>query len=326
MGSRHPGRAASAALQGLRAHFARGDVVFANLEGNLLPASMPGSRVMRADPSVASVLKDAGITVVNVANNHSMEFGAEGFAATLEALRAAGLAIVGVRGTDGWGCEPVVFRDLHGRSLGMLGYSRRPGQFSGDREPAHAMVPGPVILDDVRRLRAACDDVIVSLHWGEDHVAETSAAERDFALELLSAGATAVLGHHPQVARPVELVGSKAIAYSLGTLVGDHTWLPRTRRGLILELEIGAQGVASAVVSSTRLGADLVTRPDQTPAVVVTTPIDVVSDAGYAKAVRRASLVRRLCGGAHVLRNFHRYEPSFRRNIGRKLLSALGRS
>jgi len=73
------------------------DLVTANLE---LPLTAGGSRAdkaitLRAEPEVASSLHDVGIGLVTVANNHALDYGAEGLYDTLSALRDASVVAVG---------------------------------------------------------------------------------------------------------------------------------------------------------------------------------------------------------------------------------------
>jgi len=327
VGSRYPGPAASAMLDGVEALLRRGDVVFANLEGNLRPAGAGEPTVMCADPEVAHVMRRAGISVVNVANNHSMEHGRDGFLYTVRCLEESGLAVVGLRGRGEWGCEPVVIQpNGSSMSVGFLGYSCRPAQFSGDRDPLHAVGEEVTVLRDTVRLRERCDAVVVSLHWGEDHVEAPSIDEQTFGERILDAGATLILGHHPQVVRAVELRDRGAIAYSLGTLIGDHTWLPRTRRGMVIEVELASHRIACARVSYTRLRRDF--RPvldSPAPRTLMPGPIRALSTAAYSRARSRVALIRRICGGLHVVRHFGSLERKTRRRLVERLVAAIMR-
>ena len=73
------------------------DLATANLE---LPLTTGGSRAdkaitLRADPEIASSLHEVGIGLVTVANNHAIDYGADGLYDTLSTLRDAGVVAVG---------------------------------------------------------------------------------------------------------------------------------------------------------------------------------------------------------------------------------------
>ena len=83
----------------------RGDVVFGNLEGTLSDVTEdvkcgdaePGTCfAFRVPPEYAEYFAGAGFTVMNLANNHSFDFGETGQRETIEALRGAGIAPTGL--------------------------------------------------------------------------------------------------------------------------------------------------------------------------------------------------------------------------------------
>ena len=79
-----------------------GDVVLGNLEGTLTDhgstkcgAASSNCFAFHAPPSYATYLRNAGFTVMNLANNHAMDYGPAGQADTVAALRKAGLLTTG---------------------------------------------------------------------------------------------------------------------------------------------------------------------------------------------------------------------------------------
>jgi Bacterial capsule synthesis protein PGA_cap len=254
-GSRYSGSDLDGVLAGLRPSLQQGDVVFGNLEVPLSSRSSAtsswASRQLRGDPRFAQMLRAAGFSVLNVANNHASQHGVDAFDASVASLRAAGIVPCGLRGTRPWASEPVtlVVKGVH---VGILAYCLRPRQYSAD-EPPYAEGSPDEIRADVSRLRRDADVVIVSLHWGEEFVPVPSVDETTFARSVIDAGATLVLGHHPHVARPVERYRDGVIAYSLGNCVGDMVWYEPFRRGLLLCAEISDGAVVAATVRSTRL-------------------------------------------------------------------------
>ena len=50
----------------------------------------------KADPEAVQVLTSGGIDLVNLANNHAMDYEAEGLIETLETLEKAGIHAIGV--------------------------------------------------------------------------------------------------------------------------------------------------------------------------------------------------------------------------------------
>ncbi len=257
-GSRYAGTDLDAVLAGLRPSLQKGDVVFGNLEVPLSSRSSAtsswASRQLRGDPRFARMLRAAGFSVLNVANNHASQHGIDAFDASVQSVRDAGITPCGLRGERPWASAPATLV-VKGVTVGFLAYCLRPRQYSAD-EPPYAEGTPDEIRADVARLRSSVDVVIVSLHWGEEFVPVPSLDETAFARSVIDAGATLLLGHHPHVARPVERYRHGVIAYSLGNCVGDMVWYEPFRRGLLLRTEISNGAVVAATVQSTRLGAN----------------------------------------------------------------------
>ena len=242
--SRYPGRTALEALEGLRPVLAGHDIVFGNLEAQLSTRAEGRTRLargmMRGDPVYATLLRELGFNVLAVANNHAMQHGPAAFDDSVAIVRATGIDVAGLRGTAPWTSEPVR-RTVRGVTVGILGYSFRPRQY-GTGEPAYATGSQADVLADVQRLAADTQRVVVSLHWGEEFVAEPSMDEVGFARELMDAGATLILGHHPHVARPIVRYRRAAVAYSLGNAVSDMVWQPGFVRGLAVQCTLAEGG------------------------------------------------------------------------------------
>ncbi len=109
-------------LEAVARHFQQADLGFANMEGSLFDlagfkgwqAAEDGGGYPIAPAAVAADLRALGITVVSKANNHGTDWGTEGLLATLESLRAAGVAEAGAGMTLAQARAPVYLRTRHG--------------------------------------------------------------------------------------------------------------------------------------------------------------------------------------------------------------------
>jgi len=206
-------------LQGLlRSH----DLVLGNVECVLSdvgyrPRSLR-SHQLRGSPDMAAFLHQWGFSLVNVANNHMLEHGRDAAIDTVTHLRSAGLAVVGAGPGAGFaaGLEPLLL------SVGKLRVGALSACLLREKYAAHGDVDEVSLLAAVAALRPQCDVLIVSLHWGAEYMDRPTAAQRDYAHQLVDAGATLVIGHHPHVVQGVEQHGAGLIAYSLGNFVFDQ--------------------------------------------------------------------------------------------------------
>ncbi|MBW6504756.1 CapA family protein [bacterium] len=203
------------------------DVVLGNLEAPLTDASLspkcPTPRrdgrpcfAFRTPPRYACHLAEAGFTAVNVANNHSLDFGMEGLDDTLAALDN-----VGVRPVGG---ERIAVFTVEGRSVAVAGFS-----YSLRTQYVHPLRDIEAARKIVAGLKDEYDLVVASFHGGAEGAGAMRVADADeefmgerrgnvvrFARAIVDAGADLVLGHGPHVPRAVEVYRGKLIAYSLG--------------------------------------------------------------------------------------------------------------
>ena len=81
-------------------------------------------------------------------------------------------------------------------------------------------------LAAVREARSQADLVVVSVHWGNEYQRQPTQRQREIAKRLVEAGCDLILGHHPHVLQPAEIVeagGRKAlVAYSLGNFISNQ--------------------------------------------------------------------------------------------------------
>jgi poly-gamma-glutamate capsule biosynthesis protein CapA/YwtB (metallophosphatase superfamily) len=202
-------------------YFAGAQVVFGNLEGPLTERGTPEqdkTYVFRSPPQkVSRALKDAGFNVVSLANNHTLDYGAEGLAQTMEALDAAGIAHAGAGATLSQARQPVIVQ-AGDKRIAILAYSLTlPENFYAQANKAGtAFGHEAYVRRDIAAARRQADIVLVSFHWGQ----EGKTALRDYQVQLghaaIDAGAAAVIGHHPHILQAVEHYKDGVILYSLG--------------------------------------------------------------------------------------------------------------
>jgi poly-gamma-glutamate capsule biosynthesis protein CapA/YwtB (metallophosphatase superfamily) len=205
-----------------------GDVVMGNLEGTLASggrskcgAASTDCFAFRAPPAYAGALRTAGFTLLNLANNHALDYGAQGQAETVAALDRAGLRHTGRP-------QEVAYVRAGGLTVAVLGFA--PYSW------AQSLLDIPGAQRLVRHATEAADLVIVTMHAGAEgsthmHVrpgAETFLGENRgdpeaFAHAVVDAGADLVVGHGPHVLRGLEWYRGRLIAYSVGNFVGNGT-------------------------------------------------------------------------------------------------------
>jgi hypothetical protein len=238
----------------------RSDIAFGNLECAVSTRGSPVPKQFnfRGRPAALRVVaRYAGFDVLNLANNHTGDFGTVALLDTVRYVRRFGMVPVGAGRSLAAAARPRVIERL-GLRVAFVGFSNiLPASFFAGPGRAGTQAATPAaIRHGVRRARRRADVVVATFHWGVERAPREDARQRAFASVALRAGATAVIGAHPHVLQPIRRIGRRLVAYSLGNFVFSAASPATTRTG-ILRLRLSARGVegtrlASAAIEGTR--------------------------------------------------------------------------
>jgi len=220
-------------------HFPK-DVGICNLEATISALGAPSSAArspFRASPGCELLLRDAGIRIAGLANNHILDYGVSAALDTIDRLVAVGITPIGAGRCAEEARQPAIVEFGESSRAGVLAYSAlatgKPAR--GNRGFAIAPARLEWMADDVERLSRRVDAVIVSVHWGYEGVEYPMPESRSIARSLEAAGATIVFGHHPHVVQGIETLERGVAAYSLGDWVFDRLTDER-RRAILLRV------------------------------------------------------------------------------------------
>jgi hypothetical protein len=238
----------------------RTDISFGNLECAVSTRGSPVPKEFnfRGRPAALRVVaRYAGFDVLNLANNHTGDYGTAALLDTVRNVRRFGMTPVGAGGSIASASAPRVIERL-GLKVAFVGFSNiLPASFFAGAGRAGTQAATPeVIRSSVSRARRRADVVIATFHWGVERATHEDARQRAFAAASLGAGATAVIGAHPHVLQPIRRSDRRLVAYSLGNFVFS-AGSPGTTRTGILRLRLSTRGVegsrlAPAVIEGTR--------------------------------------------------------------------------
>lgn len=205
------------------------DITIGNLECVLTKSNKNATKTytFKADKKALAYLKEAGFNYLMLTNNHSYDFGEEGFKETLAALEAYEIPTSGsglnqaeaerwyrrrIRGTEvsilSCGAYPIERSGFNGKTMTTATETRAGVLWEGDR-----------ILELVREEKKRGGFIIVNVHGGEEYVFSPSKKQKDFYHALCDAGANIVFGSHPHVLQPIETYKDALIVWSLGNFV-----------------------------------------------------------------------------------------------------------
>ncbi len=204
--------------------FAEADISMVNLENPITTRGRKREKAynFRAKPRYVQVLKEGGIDIVTLANNHAYDYGRDGLIQTMHVLDSARIFYVGAGRTNVEARKPVLFR-VNGLRIAFLAYYGLKKH--SDCQPAGAEQSGTAlrnlryIREDIHKLRHEADFIIVSFHWGLQKKNYPQQSQIEFAHRTIEYGADLVVGHHPHVLQGIERYQKRVIAYSLGNFI-----------------------------------------------------------------------------------------------------------
>ncbi len=197
------------------------DVAMVNLEAPFTTATTPladKSFNFKVDPANVQALKNGGIDLVTLANNHAMDYQAAGLDETIKTLDQAGIHHIGAGRTIEEARRPEIL-DVKGQRIAYLGY------YDGEFQAAGAGVAGTNsrqndrVAADIKAIRGQVDWVVVNYHWGEELAKYPGDYQMDLARFTIDQGADLVVGHHPHVLQGAEIYKGRPIVYSLGNFI-----------------------------------------------------------------------------------------------------------
>jgi len=219
-------------LNSVKKYFERADIGFGNLESPLTnEEKLPQENCFLGSTTFATFLREAGINIVSVANNHILEGGADGFLSTINALRNANIRYVGENRDGTSNIEVLNIRQIE---IGVAAFNAVK---NGENNNILAEYNDNNVL---RALNKMCslklDYKIISLHWGDEFVSIPSKWQIDTAHKLIDFGADIIVGHHPHVLQPIERYREGIIFYSLGNFIFDMIWSDKVRKGIVANI------------------------------------------------------------------------------------------
>lgn len=234
------------------------DGVFTNLE---VAVSGPGCPCVRtrddvffhgAEPDVLDFLRELGVSLLALSNNHSWDYGTEGILSTIAETEIRGLIHAGT-GADLTAATAPAYLDLGDLRLGLVSMATvnlsEEARATDSRAGINMLDPGDSTdwdrnITSVRTAASASDVVIVYQHFQTD--AEIGWQE-SWAQATINAGADIYVSHGEPTLKGVEVYNGGLILYGLGNFI-FHTktelgrYPPDVWESVIVEVSIAAEG------------------------------------------------------------------------------------
>jgi 2',3'-cyclic-nucleotide 2'-phosphodiesterase (5'-nucleotidase family) len=201
------------------------DFTAVNLETAITNGGTPQPKTyhFRAPATAFTALRDAGVDLVTMANNHVLDYGQAGLADTLAAAQAARFPYVGIGVNAAAAWAPYVVT-IKGVKIAVIGVSQVAELASS--WVATPTRPGEANAIDLTRTLAAVRSakrlasvVIVFMHWGTEGEACPDPNQLSLAQELAAAGANIIIGAHAHMLQGSGWLGHTFVAYGMGNFL-----------------------------------------------------------------------------------------------------------
>jgi poly-gamma-glutamate synthesis protein (capsule biosynthesis protein) len=225
----------------IREYLNSADIVFGNLETPITPGpEIPHlGMLFRSNPGTEKALKQAGFSILSLANNHTPDFGEKGLRDTFNFLKSVGIEYVGAGHNKQEAYQPI-YIERKGIKFAFLAYTNPaivPSHYEASAKNAGtAFMWIDKMIKAVKEAKQKADFAIVSMHAGTEYTQKLNNSQINFAHKAIDAGADLVIGHHPHVVQAIEKYKDKYIFYSLGNFVFDQDRLQETKEGLIIKV------------------------------------------------------------------------------------------
>lgn len=196
------------------------DLTLINLESPLIndcPITNEGM-VFCGDQRFIKGLVFAGIDVVNLANNHTANYGLEGMEETIELLENTDIL------TCGYPSNELKIRQSKNLKIGFLGWN-----FLENFDPEK-------VSQIIGEAKKKVDLVVVSCHWSAEYQPLPAPNTVNLAHQLIEAGADLIVGNHPHWIQPLETYQDKLIIYAHGNFIFDQEWSQETKTGYVVKI------------------------------------------------------------------------------------------
>lgn len=204
-------------------------------------------------PEMLEGFVNAGIDAVNLANNHTRDFGYDALLDTFSNLKASGISYFGA-GKDSDEASDLKIFEREGIKVGFVGANKvylSNDCAAGEDHAGINQIGDPdsdsakAFIERISEYDSACDVLIVFLHAGTEETFEVTSYQKEMARKFIDAGADIVVGGHSHTLQPIEFYSGKPIIYSIGNLIFWHIDDDLDGLTAIFEIEADKNGFRS---------------------------------------------------------------------------------
>lgn len=198
--------------------FSQDDITIVNFEGTLTANKKRARKTFtfKGPKKYASILKKGSVEVVNLANNHSKDYGKSSLTDTQSTLRKNNIGY----------CRSTVisYQTVNDVKMAFLGFNA-----------LERITKSQIRSGIVQAKKNKAKIIVVSFHWGVERKYYPNAKQKSLGRYAIDCGASLVLGHHPHVLQGIEKYNGRYIVYSLGNFCFGGNSNPKDKDTMIFQ-------------------------------------------------------------------------------------------
>ncbi len=209
------------------------DFTVVNLETTLSETPpYAGYPMFRSPKELLAFLKNAGVTTLALANNHTVDRGAKGLRTTIATIKEHDFGYVGA--SDTTVSVDIAWLEKGAIKVALLNYTYGTNGMPIPRGMRVNLIDTAAMRQHYNRaVEQGATNVVVYFHWGQEYQLKPNASQRELAMWCRELGVDWVIGSHPHVVQPID--HHNRIVYSLGNLCSNQ-YFPYTQGGVNVTL------------------------------------------------------------------------------------------
>ncbi len=225
------------------------DFAYINQEGPTggIGLGYSGYPHFNAPDEVGEALVTAGFDIINIANNHVLDKGEQGYKNSIDFWESQPVTLLG-----GYKSEEdfnnICYIEKDGVKIALLSYTYTTNSFLPPTSQLYVPYYDKKIVDkQSRQARENADVVIVSMHWGTENSFDVNSEQKDYTNILVKNNVDVIIGTHPHVLQPIEMIdrpdGKKTlVACSLGNFLSRQQYSKNMVSGLLsFDIKVSAE-------------------------------------------------------------------------------------
>ncbi|MCP1123427.1 CapA family protein [Bacillus sp. 3103sda1] len=212
-------------FQHVKPEIEKADYSFVNLESAFTTREKkyPGQLFwIKSDPSTLQAIKNTGYDIVNIGNNHTLDYYQDGLLDTISHVEKIGLPYIGAgkNASDAYTAREVTIKGKKFKFISFVRFMPDSAWVATNDKPGVANgYDLNLVTKTIKEQKKDADYMIVYMHWGVEKTNRPADYQKEYVQKMVEAGANAIVGSHPHWLQGFEYYNKVPVAYSLGNFL-----------------------------------------------------------------------------------------------------------